>query len=84
MNSQSQIYIQNKILTTINNIHDELFSKNKKIPRREEFNEITNYINEFLDGNEINRFLILPGIRGTGKSTLLYESYNYLVKEKKH
>ncbi|RAP51777.1 MAG: hypothetical protein BZ138_04360, partial [Methanosphaera sp. rholeuAM270] len=40
--------------------------------------EIDNYLNGYING----RFMVLPGIRGVGKTTLLYETYNYLTRNK--
>ncbi|KZX12294.1 AAA family ATPase [Methanobrevibacter oralis] len=31
--------------------------------------------------NKINRFIVLPGLRGVGKTTILYQLYDYLIKE---
>ena len=47
----------------------------------DEFEEIKNSIDEFIEGNELNRFIVLPGIRGVGKTTLLYQAYYYLLNE---
>ncbi|MFP3167200.1 MAG: AAA family ATPase [Candidatus Nanopusillus sp.] len=56
---------------------------NKPLPKRHIFSRIKNHINNFLEKNEkINRLIIIPGLRGTGKTTLLYQIYLYLIKEK--
>jgi len=39
-------------------------------------------INNFLKGSE-ERLVIMPGLRGVGKTTLLFQLYNYLTKEKR-
>ncbi|MBE6493801.1 MAG: ATP-binding protein [Methanosphaera stadtmanae] len=54
---------------------------NGKFSKRREFNEITQYINNFLEGKKRKRFILLPGIRGVGKTTLLFQVYEYLLKE---
>ena len=39
-------------------------------------------IDNFLDGSE-ERLVIMPGLRGVGKTTILFQLYNYLIKQKK-
>ena len=48
------------------------------------FDEIKHHIDEFCacDGEYYNRFLMMPGLRGVGKTTILYQIYQYLTKEK--
>ena len=56
---------------------------NKPLPKRHIFSRIKNHIDNFLEKNKkINRLIIIPGLRGTGKTTLLYQTYLYLIKEK--
>ena len=56
---------------------------NKPLPKRHIFSRIKNHINNFLEKNtKIDRLIIIPGLRGTGKTTLLYQTYLYLIKEK--
>ncbi len=43
------------------------------------FDNIKNSVNKFLDGFDENRFTVMPGLRGVGKSTLLLQTYEYLV-----
>ena len=49
---------------------------------RSEYLQIKKYIDEYITGNKRKRFIVLPGIRGVGKTTLLYQVYEYLSKEK--
>jgi len=57
-------------------------SSGKPLPKRHIFSRIKSYIDNFLEKNEkINRLIIIPGLRGTGKTTLLYQMYLYLIKE---
>ncbi len=39
-------------------------------------------IDKFLKGGE-ERLIIMPGLRGVGKTTILFQLYNYLTKERK-
>ena len=63
-------------------LKDKLIKNDKKLNYRFEFEEIKDSIDDFLDGNVLNRFIVLPGIRDVGKTTLLYQAYYYLLNEK--
>ena len=63
-------------------LKDKLIKNDKKLNYKFEFEEIKDSIDDFLDGNVLNRFIVLPGIRGVGKTTLLYQAYYYLLNEK--
>ena len=45
---------------------------------------LKNHIDKFIDaeGEYYNRCIMLPGFRGVGKTTILYQLYNYLIDEK--
>ena len=58
------------------------FKTRKIINQRTEFSKIKNYIDTFLEGNFNNRFIVMPGIRGVGKTTILFQIYEYISKEK--
>ena len=75
-------YLRNESIDTPALVNENLYRKNKRINSRSEFDEIKMDIDDFINGDVANRFLVLPGIRGVGKTTLLYEAYDYLVKEK--
>lgn len=60
----------------------KLIREGKKLKYRFEFEEIKNSIDEFIGWNELNRFIVLPGIMGVGKTTLIYQAYYYLLNEK--
>ena len=51
---------------------------------RIQFDEIKQHIDGFCESeNEYyTRFLMMPGLRGVGKTTILYQLYEYLTKEK--
>jgi len=59
------------------------YENNRPLSKRHIFSRIKNYIDNFLEKNEkINRLIIIPGLRGTGKTTLLYQIYLYLIRKK--
>lgn len=49
---------------------------------RKTYFRIEKHVDEFLDGFIENRFVIMPGLRGIGKTTILFQIYDYLRKEK--
>ena len=73
--------ISAELANTQNTISNK-FKTRKIINHRTEFNKIKNYIDNFIKGNFNNRFIVLPGIRGVGKTTILFQIFEYLLKEK--
>ena len=63
-------------------LRDNLINNDMKLNCRFEFDEIRESIDDFINGNVLNRFIVLPGIRGVGKTTLLYQAYHYLLNDK--
>ena len=76
------IYIINELKEIQNTINEELYFENKQLNSRKEIDEIKNYIDEFLSQRTPNRFIVLPGLRGVGKSVMIFQLYDYLLKEK--
>ena len=54
----------------------------KAFKHRPEIPKLLKYVDDFLDGHSDNRFFVLTGLRGVGKTTILYQIYEYLFKEK--
>lgn len=56
---------------------------NDQFKPRFKYNDIKNHINNFIkiEKNYYNRLIMIPGLRGVGKSTLLYQIYSYLNDE---
>ncbi|AMD17414.1 ATPase AAA [Methanobrevibacter sp. YE315] len=82
MNDLQKRYIRNQILTMPMKVNQELTHKNKKFNQRSDYDNIIRYIDNFLDGEGMNRFLVLPGLRDVGKTTILFQAYEYLLMEK--
>ncbi|WP_298501026.1 ATP-binding protein [uncultured Methanobrevibacter sp.] len=82
MNDLQKTYIKNQILTMPIKVNQELTHKNRKFNKRSDYETIIKYINNFLAGENLNRFLVLPGLRDVGKTTLLYQIYEHLILEK--
>lgn len=51
---------------------------------RLKFGELKQYVDNFLntDGEYYNRFIMMSGLRGVGKTTIIYQLYDYLTKQK--
>lgn len=60
----------------------KLTKSNQKFNHRLEFNQIKENIDKYIDNKSSNRFFVLPGLRGVGKTTLLFQAYDYLLNEK--
>ena len=82
MNELENTYIKNQILSIPLKLNQELTYKDKKFNKRSYYNNIIKYVDSFLEGDNLNRFLVLPGLHDVGKTTLLFQVYEYLLKEK--
>jgi predicted AAA+ superfamily ATPase len=61
---------------------DQIQRNEKKFRHRSAFFKLKKYVDNFLDNSNENRFIIMPGLRGVGKTTLLFQIYDYLTNEK--
>lgn len=74
------IYAKQREIKTLSK--NKLKWKNKIFNHRIEYYRIKNHIDKFLKEDYYNRFIIMPGLRGVGKTTIIYQLYEYLTKEK--
>lgn len=51
-------------------------AQNNKRPNRNIFVKIESHFKKFLDGNKAYRWITLTGLRGAGKTTLMYQLYH--------
>lgn len=51
-------------------------AQNNKRPNRDIFSKIESHLQQFLDGNKAYRWVTLTGLRGAGKTTLMYQLYH--------
>ena len=81
-----ELEIRNSIINNINNsyplINNNLKHDYKYLKERTIYFELKEYIDKFIDSCNPNRSFIIPGIRGVGKTTLLYQLYKYLYEIK--
>jgi len=52
--------------------------KGEPLRYRKEYYRLQKGVEDYLQGKKENRFLLLPGLRGVGKTTLLLQTYRYL------
>ena len=79
MNDLQKTYIRNQILTMPMKVTQEITHKNKKFNKRSDYDNIINYIDNFIVGENLNRFLVLPGLRDVGKTTILYQHFQFFL-----
>ncbi len=75
-------FIRDELTDVPNILNNELSKNNKKFNSRDELEEIKGYLNAFLSEDTSNKVIVLPGLRGIGKTTLILQAYEYLLKEK--
>lgn len=75
-------FINDEIMQMPMILNSKLTKNGKKFNTRVEVDKIKKYIDDFIEGYDIQRYIVLPGIRGVGKTTILYQIYDYLLNEK--
>ena len=75
-------FLQSQITDTPLSLNNELSNMGVKFNHRDDFDEIKLLMDEFIDGNNVNRYIVLPGLRGVGKTTILFQAYDYLLNQK--
>ena len=75
-------FIKNELIDVPNILNKELSKNNKKFNSRDELDEIKSYLDTFLNEDTSNKIMVLPSLRGIGKTTLILQAYEYLLKEK--
>ncbi len=80
-NYQINEYILNTLKTTPKIINKKLRPNNKQLNKKNEYYYFKNEIDNFLKEDTNNRLFIMTGLRGVGKTTILYQLYEYLSSE---
>ncbi|KZX12140.1 ATP-binding protein [Methanobrevibacter curvatus] len=75
-------FISEKLSETQSLLEENLFINNTPIEHRDIYYGLITHINNFLKGYKENRFITLTGLRGLGKTTVLFQLYEYLTIEK--
>ena len=76
-------YINSQLNEVPSNLNKYLSSfKGIKYNKRSDFTILKKRMDHYLNKTSEERFFVLPGLRGVGKTTLLLQCYEYLLKEK--
>lgn len=75
-------YILNELSESVDYFNNELTEDNTKLNYRFPFISLKKDLDNFLSGNTENRSIILPGLRGIGKTTIILQLCDYLINEK--
>lgn len=77
-------YLQKQIRTTEDRINKYTHNlKGEALPSRFMFIKIKKYLNDFLDRKSSNRLIIIPGLRGVGKTTLMAQICGDILNKNK-
>ncbi|KZX14647.1 ATP-binding protein [Methanobrevibacter curvatus] len=62
---------------------DSLLKNIKNLNYRQEYWKVKKHLDDFLSGKNVDdRFIVMHGLRGVGKTTILFQLYSYLLNEK--
>jgi predicted AAA+ superfamily ATPase len=82
-NTKVLSYVSELLSQGMDVLEDNLKINGSNINHREIYFKIKEHVDMFLDGYLENRFITLIGLRGVGKTTSLFQIYDYLINEKK-
>ena len=81
-NKEISNYVLNLLNTNPKLVQSQIYKEGQKLNYRSDFYKFKEYIDNFLENETLDRFFILPGLRGVGKTTLLFQLFDYLISEK--
>lgn len=83
MNQELVRYLQKQIRTNKDKLHSHTYDmQGKKLPKRFMFIKLQKHLNDFLMGVSANRLIIIPGLRGVGKTTLMAQACTAMIAER--
>lgn len=74
-------YLREKMISNEFLLSKQITYNEKTLEKRNVFYKITDYIDDFLTQDTYHRIISLPGLRGVGKTTILFQIYNYLLEK---
>ncbi|RAP50498.1 MAG: hypothetical protein BZ136_01190 [Methanosphaera sp. rholeuAM74] len=80
-NTDLRIYLMKTIKNTSSLVENQIKTNGKYYNKRKEYYNIKEYIDKFLENYNTDKFFILPGLRGVGKTTIIYQLIHYLYTE---
>lgn len=75
MKEEAIQYIKSQMARGVDRLHPYAKEGTKLYPRRFGFFKIEKYIKDFLSGKKESRWVIIPGLRGVGKTTILAQIF---------
>ena len=75
-------YLLNVLKTNPKIVSNGIMSNQSKYNYRKDYFDLKESIDIFLQRDSDDRFYILPGLRGVGKTTILFQLFDYLVNER--
>lgn len=75
-------YLLNLINIGPKSIETKLKYEYKYLKQRREFFQLKEYVDNFLESINSDKFFVMPGLRGVGKTTIIYQLYDYLINTK--
>jgi hypothetical protein len=84
MNPEAINYIKSQIIRDKDRLHPYVRNGKWFFPKRHIYYRIVKYINDFLLGQTETRWVIIPGIRGVGKTTILAQLFFTYFKKVKN
>lgn len=78
-NELKRNYLLNLLRITPQLVSNNLMHNKAKFNFRSVFFDLKESIDLFLKKDSDNRFYILPGLRGVGKTTIIFQLYDYLI-----
>lgn len=76
-------YIERLLSTNKDLAIDKTSEKDKEMITRAPFLKVHKFVRDFLDGDKQQRIVLLPGLRGVGKTTILFQIFLWLLNTKK-
>lgn len=75
-------YLLNILKTTPKVVSDRIIKDQTRLNFRKDYYDLKESIDNFLEHDTDDRFYILPGLRGVGKTTIVFQLYDYLTNER--
>ena len=74
-------YIKNQLVRADDRLRPYVRTGTWNYPRRNAFFKIEKYLKDFLRGNHESRWVIIPGLRGVGKTTVVAQIFFWLQQQ---
>ncbi len=72
-------YVRARIESGPQQLENKITFRGKRLPFRTPYASVYNHLKGYLSGKRVKNVILLPGLRGTGKTTMLFQAYDYIV-----